>query len=96
MFVRPLETDAALRWAVELGLRSAVVADAADEFWALAQLRGARSTIDFAIYVLDAGEVVYRKLGARQPQLDELLAVIDDEASSLRCCPAVCVGEPCE
>lgn len=98
VFVRPLEAEASLRWAVDLGLRSAVAADPDGELAGLLDLLDpAPTTIDFALVIIGAdGLVAYRKLGGRRPELDELLAVLDGEAEGLRCCPGACVGSPCE
>lgn len=100
LFIRPLEPESSLRWAVDLGLRSSVAADPNAEFAAMLDLveqDGPPTTIDFALLILAPdGTVAYRKLGARRPELDELLAVLDGEAEGLRCCPGACVGSPCE
>jgi peroxiredoxin len=100
LFIRPLEAEASLRWAVDLGLRSAVAADPEGELAGLLDLPEAQepsTTLDFALVIVATdGSVAYRKLGGRRPELDELLAVLDGEAASLRCCPAACVGSPCE
>jgi peroxiredoxin len=97
VFVRPLEAEASLRWAVDLGLRSAVAADPDAELAAKLDLLDPPTTIDFALVIVTPdGLVAYRKLGARRPELEELLAVIDGEAAGLRCCPGACVGPPCE
>jgi hypothetical protein len=100
VFVRPVDADAALRWAVDLGLRSAVAGDPEAELAARLDLlddAGALAgDVDFAALVLAPdGTVAYRKLGGRRPALDELLAVLDGEADGLRCCPGACVGDPC-
>ena len=93
VFARPLGADAALRWAGELHLQSPVIAD---EARALPTALGVGEP-DFAVWVLDGGVLRYRKIGGRRPQLDELLAVVEDRAESegWRCCPAACTGEPC-
>jgi peroxiredoxin len=97
VFVRPLDAEASLRWAVDLGLRSAVAADPDGELAAKLDLIDPPTSIDFALVIVAAdGTIAYRKLGARRPELDELLAVIDGEAQGLRCCPGACVGPPCE
>lgn len=96
VFVRPLDAEASLRWAVELGLRSAVAADAEAELAAKLDLADP-PTLDFAVVIVGRdGLVAYRKLGGRRPELDELLAVLDGAADRLRCCPGACVGPPCE
>lgn len=100
VFVRPLDVQASLRWAVDLGLRSTVAADPDGELAAKLDLiaRDDPSTpLDFALVIVSADSLVaYRKLGGRRPDLDELLAVLDGEADGLRCCPGSCVGSPCE
>jgi peroxiredoxin len=97
LFVRPLEVEASLRWAVDLGLRSAVAADPNAELAATLDRLEPPTTLDFAlVIVMPDGRVGYRKLGGRRPELDELLAVLDGEAEGLRCCPGACVGSPCE
>lgn len=97
LFVRPLDAEASLRWAVDLGLRSAVAGDPDGELAAHLDLIDPPTTIDFALLIVSIdGQVAYRKLGGRHPELDELLAVIDGEAQGLRCCPGACVGPPCE
>lgn len=97
LFIRPLDADASLRWAVELGLRSSVAADPDGELAALLDLLDPPTTLDFALLILSPdGTIAYRKLGGRRPELDELLAVLDGEADGLRCCPGACVGSPCE
>jgi peroxiredoxin len=97
VFIRPLDAEASLRWAVDLALRSAVAADPDGELAAKLDLLDPPTTIDFALVIVTPdGLVAYRKLGARRPELEELLAVLDGEAASLRCCPGACVGPPCE
>jgi peroxiredoxin len=100
IFVRPLDAESSLRWAVDLGLRSAVAADPEAELAAMLDLvkrAGPPTTLDFALVIIGAdGLVAYRKLGGRRPELDELLAVLDGEGEGLRCCPGACVGPPCE
>ena len=97
LFVRPLEAESSLRWAVDLGLRGAVAGDPESALAARLDLVEPPTIIDFAIVILDGdGLVAYRKLGGRRPDFDELLAVLDGEAEGLRCCPGACVGEPCE
>ena len=97
VFVRPLDAEASLRWAVDLGLQSAVAADPAAEFAAHLDLGDPPTTLDFAVLIVAPdGSLAYRKLGARRPDLDELLPVLDGEAAGLRCCPGACVGAPCE
>ncbi|PRQ06804.1 redoxin domain-containing protein [Enhygromyxa salina] len=101
VFVRPLEPEAALRWADELRLQTTVAADPDAAFATSLDSSGAvehlPATLEFAVLVLTTtGELAYRKLGGRRPELAELLAVLDGTAESLRCCPGACVGEPCE
>ena len=101
VFVRDLEPESALRWAIELSLQTVVAVDPegvlASHLDLIAEPGDAVPALDFALVILDsAGVVRYRKLGARRPQLDELLHVLDGEAGELRCCPAACVGDPCE
>jgi peroxiredoxin len=97
VFSRPLDAEASLRWAVDLGLRSTVAADPDGELAAKLDLIDPPTTIDFALVILAAdGTIAYRKLGGRRPELQELLAVLDGEAQGLRCCPGACVGPPCE
>jgi peroxiredoxin len=97
VFVRPLGAEASLRWAMDLGLRSAVVGDPEAEFAGKLDLVDPPTTIDFALLIIAPnGLVAYRKLGGRRPELDELLAVLDGEAKGLSCCPGGCVGPPCE
>jgi peroxiredoxin len=97
VFVRPLDAEASLRWAVDLGLRSAVAGDPDGELAAKLDLLDPPTTIDFALVIVAAdGTVAYRKLGGRRPELEELLAVLDGDAQGLRCCPGACVGTPCE
>lgn len=99
VFVRPLAVEPSLRWAEELGLRAAVAADPVGAFAVQLDLVGPDRpppTIDFAVLIVDGdGEVAYRKLGGRRPEIDELLAVLDGEADNLRCCPGACVGAAC-
>jgi peroxiredoxin len=101
VFVRPLEAEAALRWAAEIPLQTTVAGDPDGELAAILDListpEAPAPTLDFAVVVLSrSGTVAYRKLGGRRPELAELLAVLDGEAQALRCCPGACVGEPCE
>ncbi|PRP95674.1 AhpC/TSA family protein [Enhygromyxa salina] len=101
VFVRPLGAEAALRWAVEVGLQTSVAGDPEAELLGALELVGADEAVepelDFAVVVIGPdGAVAYRKFGGRRPELDELLAVLDGAAENLRCCPDVCVGEPCE
>jgi peroxiredoxin len=97
LFVRPLDAEGSLRWAVDLGLRSAVAADPEAELAAMLDLLDPPTTLDFALVIIGAdGLVAYRKLGGRRPELDELLAVLDGEGEGLRCCPGACVGSACE
>ncbi len=95
VLVRPLGYERAAAFARELGLRALVSADAEGEL--VRALRLGDAPLDFAVVVVEqSGTVVYRKLGGRPPQLDELLAVLDGQADALRCCPSTC-GEPaCE
>ncbi len=97
VFVRPLDAEASLRWAVDLGLQSTVAADPEADFATHLDLGAPPTTLDFAVLIVAPdGSLAYRKLGARRPDLDELLAVLDGEAAGLRCCPGACVGAPCE
>jgi peroxiredoxin len=101
VFVRPLEPEPALRWATEIPLQAAVAGDPDGELAQILDLISAPDqpapALDFAVIVLTpATQVAYRKLGGRRPALAELLAVLDGEAQTLRCCPGACVGEPCE
>lgn len=89
VFVRPLEPEAALRWATELRLQTPVASDPAD------QLGLSAAPLEFTVIIVERGTIVYRKLGGRRPALDELLAVLDGAAASLRCCPREC-ADPCE
>jgi peroxiredoxin len=97
VFVRPLGPEAALRWAIDLGLQTTVTGDPDGELGAVFDLGVDATALDFALLVLsEDGRVVYRKLGGRRPELAELLAVLDGEAEALRCCPGACVGAACE
>jgi hypothetical protein len=62
----------------------------------LAQLELSAAPLEFAVMIVAEQTLVYRKLGARRPQLDELLAVLDGAAEQLRCCPDACEGAPCQ
>jgi peroxiredoxin len=93
-FVRPLEPDAALRWATELRLQTPVAGDPDDQLARL--LDQDANPLELAVLIVIDGTIAYRKLGDRPPQLDELLAVIDGTAEQLRCCPAECEGPPCQ
>lgn len=82
--VRPLPQDRAEAFARALRLPFVV---AADETGALAA--AARwSSPTWAVLVEREGTLVYRKLDARLPTLDELLAA--SEGRALRCCPGAC------
>lgn len=100
VFVRPLGLESSLDWASDLGLQSPVATDPLAAFAKLLDLVSEDQrppSIDFAVLIVeDDGRVAYRKLGGRRPALDELLAVLDHDADDLRCCPAACVGPPCE
>ena len=100
VFVRPLEAAAALRWADDIPLQTTVAGDPNSDLAALLDLISTPESpapeLDFAVIILTpASGVAYRKLGGRRPELAELLAVLDGEAQTLRCCPGVCVGAPC-
>lgn len=93
VLVRPLEPDAALRWAIELQLQTPVAGDPNGD---LARLLDADAApLELAVLIVADRELGYRKLGGRPPELDELLAVLDGEADNLRCCPDACEGAPC-
>lgn len=94
VFVRPLEPDAALRWATELHLQTPVAGDPNGDL--AAQLDALAEPLEFAVLIVVGETVAYRKLGGRRPELSELLAVLDGEADNLRCCPGACVGMACE
>jgi hypothetical protein len=93
-FVRPLEPEAALRWATELRLQTPVVGDPQGQLGRL--LDADAAPLEFAVLLVADGKLVYRKLGGRRPQLEELLAVLDGDAESLRCCPSACGHPPCQ
>ena len=98
VFVRPLPAEAALRWAIDLALQTAVAGDPEGELAARldAIAEPERPALDFAVVIVDrGGQVVYRKLGGRRPELGELLSVLDGDGETLRCCPGACVGDPC-
>ncbi|KIG12672.1 hypothetical protein DB30_01160 [Enhygromyxa salina] len=99
VFVRPLEPEAALRWANDVALQTPVAGDPdADLAARLIPVTAPEHAggLDFAVIILTTGgTVAYRKLGGRRPDLAELLAVLDGDAQALRCCPGACVGEPC-
>lgn len=94
VFVRPLEPAAALRWATELRLQTPVAGDPDDQLARL--LDQNEDPLELAVLIVIDGTIAYRKLGGRPPQLDELLAVLDNKAEQLHCCPAECEAPPCE
>ncbi|MFO7567935.1 MAG: redoxin domain-containing protein [Enhygromyxa sp.] len=97
VLVRPLDPDAALRWATELRLQTPVAADPEGQLARLLDADGEdRAPLEFAVLIVAEQTLVYRKLGGRRPQLAELLAVLDGEAEGLRCCPEDCRGAPCQ
>jgi hypothetical protein len=83
--VRPLPQDRAEAFAMALRLPFVV---AADEAGALADAARWSSSPTWAVLVEREGTLVYRKLDARLPALDELLAA--SEGRALRCCPGAC------
>jgi hypothetical protein len=83
--VRPLPQDRADAFAAALRLPFVV---AADETGSLAAAARWSSPPPWAVLVERGGTLVYRKLDARLPELDELLAA--SEGWPLRCCPAAC------
>jgi hypothetical protein len=93
-FVRPLDPEAALRWATELRLQTPVVSDAQGQLGRL--LDADAAPLEFAVLLVADRKLVYRKLGGRRPQLEELLAVLDGEGERLRCCPSACGDPPCK
>jgi hypothetical protein len=96
VFVRPLEPDAALRWATQMHVQTPVAADPRGDLGVYLDLAAELAQpLEFAVLIVRDGELAYRKLGGRRPALDELLAVVDDEAGALRCCPSTCVGPSC-
>jgi peroxiredoxin len=93
-FVRPIEPGAALGWATELRLQTPVVSDPEGQLGRMLDIDAA--PLEFAVLLVADGQLVYRKLGGRRPQLAELLAVLDGEAERLRCCPTACAEPACE
>lgn len=95
-FVRPLEPEAALRWAAQLGLQVPVLADFEGALWERLGLEAAQGVLDQALIVVDDGVITYRKYGGRRPELAELLAVVDGRGAELRCCAETgCADPPC-
>lgn len=93
VFVRPIDAQGALRWAIDLRVQAVVVGDP-DGAW-LRAMGLPDATLVAAVWIVDRdGRLRYRKLADRRPEVDELLGVLDGVA--LRCCPAVCVDEACE
>lgn len=84
--VRPLPLDRAEAFAVALQLPFVVAAD--EQGMLAAAARWGEPTPDWALLIEREGELAYRKLEGRLPELDELLAAIDGRA--LRCCPNAC------
>lgn len=96
VFVRPLEPDAALRWAVDLRIQTPVASDPnRDVARMLGMVDESTPPLEFGVLIIADEALAYRKLGGRRPELAELLAVLDGEAESLRCCPGACVGAVC-
>lgn len=100
VFVRPSVPESALRWAVQLRLRSAVACDLdgelAEQLDVLRAPEQGERRADFVVLVLEGeGELGYRKLGGRRPEVEELGAVLEGGAQELMCCPEVCGDEPC-
>ena len=98
VFVRPSVPESALCWAVQLRLRSAVACDLdgelAGQLDVLRVPEAGQVRADFVVLVLEGeGQLGYRKIGGRRPELEELRAVL--EGQELACCPGECTGEPC-
>lgn len=89
--VRPLPRERSEAFAAELGLQAVVVSDESGELARAAGWSATPPTWGLLIVAPDA-TLVYRKLGGRPPELDELLAVLDDRP--LRCCIDTC-APPC-
>jgi len=79
VFVRPLAAEAALRWAVELRIQTAVAGDphGALAAW-LGEVDATRaSPLEFAIWIAQGDTLRYRQIGGARPAPGELLAVLD-------------------